>query len=194
MTATLPWFSSSTQPPTDVAESLHSSPTTSLRDDGDPSATRTTRTAASCALSASASAALNVASPPTVGGYGVRMPTSARREACCARTGGASDGRKGGALKVSPMDGCYRRVRHERLLGKSADANDAVRTGWVPNHINGTPRASECCARVRVARFACASTYFAPDQRERRLTGSDKVRPPDRRRCNVDGEPTPAFV
>src|SRR3954462_6542668 len=153
MTATLPWFSRSTQAPTDVAESAQSSPTTSPRDDGDPSATRTTLTSAACALSASAIAALNVASPPTVGGVGGGMPTSARREACCTRTGGASDGRKGGALNLSPMDGCYRHVRHERLLGKSAEANDAVRTGWVPNHINGTPRASECCARVRAPRF-----------------------------------------
>src|SRR6476659_9883975 len=112
MTATLPWFSRSTQPPTDVAESLHSSPTTSPRD------------------------------------------------ACCMRTGGASDGRKGGALKVNPMDDCYRRVRHERLLGKSADANDAFRTGWVPTtstvHPEHPNAALGCGWRV----FDCASSYF----------------------------------
>ena len=40
------------------------------------------------------------------------------------------------------FDGCYLRVRRERLLGDiSGRRLTAFRTGWVPNTINGTPRA-----------------------------------------------------
>jgi hypothetical protein len=110
------------------------------------------------------------------------------------RTGGASDGRKGGALKVNPMDDCYRRVRHERLLGKSADANDAFRTGWVPTtstvHPEHPNAALGCGWRV----FACASSYFTDDQRKCRSAACQMVRASHRRRCNVGGEPTPASV
>ena len=43
------------------------------------------------------------------------------------------DGKKGGALKVIPIDGCYLRVRHERLLGDKRKTANAFRTGWVTN-------------------------------------------------------------
>ena len=43
------------------------------------------------------------------------------------------DAKKGGALKVNPIDGCYLRVRHERLLGDQRNTANAFRTGWVTN-------------------------------------------------------------
>lgn len=49
------------------------------------------------------------------------------------------DAKKGGALKVNPIDGCYLRVRHERLLGDKRKTANAIRTGWVTNITNRTP-------------------------------------------------------
>ena len=49
------------------------------------------------------------------------------------------DAKKGRALKVNPIDGCYLRVRHERLLGDQRKTANAFRTGWVTNTTNGTP-------------------------------------------------------
>ena len=43
------------------------------------------------------------------------------------------DGKKGGAVKVIPIDGCYLHVRYERLLGDKRKTANAFRTGWVTN-------------------------------------------------------------
>ena len=37
------------------------------------------------------------------------------------------------------FDGCYLRVRHERLLGDQRKTANAFRTGWVTNTTNDTP-------------------------------------------------------
>jgi hypothetical protein len=43
--------------------------------------------------------------------------------------GGANDGKPAGALKETPIDGCYRRIRRERLLGKSAEDSCCIPDG-----------------------------------------------------------------
>jgi hypothetical protein len=43
------------------------------------------------------------------------------------------DLRKGEAVKVIPIDGCYLHVRYERLLGDKRKTANAFRTGWVTN-------------------------------------------------------------
>jgi hypothetical protein len=61
-------FNNSELAATEAGEPLTSSPTTLVSMLDDPSATRTTLTSALLAAKPSASAALNVASPQTVGG------------------------------------------------------------------------------------------------------------------------------
>ena len=43
------------------------------------------------------------------------------------------DRKKGEAVKVIPIDGCYLHVRYERLLGDKRKTANAFRTGWVTN-------------------------------------------------------------
>ena len=81
------WLSRSAHPTTDGVEPLTSSPMTRPLEEGDPSATRTTLTAAPLAHKASDRAALNVASPHGVGGYVLRTPTLDEREKRCGPIG-----------------------------------------------------------------------------------------------------------
>ena len=112
------WFNSSEQSATDFGLPFSSSPTTRASGDDDPSATRMTLTPASLADRPSARAALNVASPQTVGGYVPRIPNAGGREiSCCTR----GIGEKEGAFKVIPSIGCHRRNWHEHMLGVISD-------------------------------------------------------------------------
>ena len=49
------------------------------------------------------------------------------------------DGKEVGAVKVIPIDGCYLRARHERLLGYKRKTANAFRAARVTNKSKGTP-------------------------------------------------------
>jgi hypothetical protein len=51
------------------------------------------------------------------------------------------DGKEVGAVKVIPIDGCYLRARHERLLGYKRKTANAFRDARVTNTAHTTPSA-----------------------------------------------------
>ena len=98
---------------TEVGLPFFSSPTTRTSWVDDPSETRTTLTPAALAAKPVARAALNVASPQTVGGYVPRRPNEGEREIPCC-TGEITE--FSDAFKVIPSICCHRRVWRERML------------------------------------------------------------------------------
>jgi hypothetical protein len=81
------------------------------------------------------------------------------------------DGKEVGAVKVIPIDGCYLRARHERLLGYKRKTANAFRAARVTNNTKGTPitltprqRAYAGEKRLEILEFVTGSTDRGMDR------------------------------
>jgi hypothetical protein len=89
------------------------------------------------------SAALNVANPPGVGGYVLRMPDLGESEKGCTTIGAVGNGKMKWSVHGDPNWAVVTAasVRRDPLLGGiSAQIADSFGTGWVSNVTDATPQ------------------------------------------------------